>query len=177
MLSFVVQNFFKNYPINEKTPKSIYYVTLKFNKSFILSVINMYSLSTFFRNNYFSVYRLHSTLVNLSYKLQPNNLLLSLKFLSLNYLLDFFKNKNKKKSNQFPQLLSIKNYLIPLKSTSVPFFKNKLNNLFYLNIILTLYKYVSVVNFFNVTKLLLVKNPNLRLVTFLNLFYFKIKNY
>jgi len=175
LLSFVVQNFFKNYPINEKTPKSIYYVTLKFNKSFILSVINMCSHSTFFCKNYFSVYNFHSTLINRSYKLQPNNLLLSLKFLSLNYLLYFFNNKNK--SNQVTQLASVKRYLIPLKSTSVPFFKNKLNNLFYLNIILTLYKYISVVNSFNVTKLLLVKNPNLRLVTFLNLFYFKIKNY
>jgi len=179
--SFVLQNFFNPYPINSKTTKTFYAVLLKYNSIILLNVLGTFSqlnqINKYYHNPFliflFIFKKLHNTL-----KL---NLVLSLKYSVLKTLLYKINNNPKYCISKNKSLLTHNTFgmsrLKTIKYTSIPFYKYDYNKLIYL----ILYKLVTMYQPYNNTHVFTVKNLPLKInfffFTFLNLFYFKIRNY
>jgi hypothetical protein len=126
----------------------------------------------------FNTYTLFTYVLNTTSKNNTNNLLKSLKGKLLKNLTWLLK----------PQLTSSVNSKISLFSKncfyhnvitvlSVPFYKNKLTQLLYLNMYILLTNYYSYANLLNVKLSTIPVNVNLYLQSFINLFYIKVRNH
>ena len=80
-------------------------------------------------------------------------------------------------SGKYVNSLKLKNaYTLTVKNTSIPFFKNKINKFLYLQLITLLTNYFNYTNVYNLQTLYVPLNTNFFFYTFINLFYFKIRN-
>ena len=176
MQSFVVQNFHKPYPFFDKTKRSALVYLLKYNQ---LIIIN---LKPFTNNNFFSKYfnsfLVFSFFLQKLKKIFKNNLTLSLKYFLLKITtrnLTYFCKKTPYKSSMYSLYTPI--YILPQTHSTLFFRKSVLNHqvLQILNYLLTLH--LVPLNFFYVQTTTLFLPSNFFFLNFLNLFYFKLRNY
>lgn len=106
-----------------------------------------------------------------------SNMFLSLKSFFLQKLISTLTNLNSTK--KFSIVDASPNYLYkhPVKYSSIVFFKNKLNNILYYNLYMLVANYLCYKNTNNLNLTNLPLNTNFHIFTFLNLFYFKVRNY
>jgi hypothetical protein len=127
---------------------------------------------------HFNIYTLYASFFKYIPTTLVSNMFLSLKYVFLQKLTISINSRLQYKSVVKPRNLStIYVYKQPIKHTSIVFFKNKLNNTLYYNLYVLLTNYMCYKNNykFNLTNLPL--NTNFHIFTFINLFYFKIRNY
>lgn len=192
MISFVVQNFF-NTPFLAKTQRynnlvismntKLLYTFVKFtsysrfsshNSLRALSFINFLYQKFFIRGFFAFFKKLYSNQLGL----MTINLTKSLThktFSNLNFMLDkgtFIKSHNR---NLF-SLYNIK-YLQPITIISFAFQKKTYNSLMVFVLFLLVSNYTSSQNSFKLYYSFILKSPNLSLYPFLNLFYFKLKQF
>lgn len=192
MISFVVQNFF-NTPFLAKTQRynnlvismntKLLYAFVKFtsysrlsshNSLHALSFINFLHQKFFIRGFFAFFKKLYSNQLGL----MTINLTKSLThktFSNLNIMLDkgtFIKSHN---HNLF-SLYNIK-YLQPITIVSFAFQKKTYNSLMVFVLFLLVSNYTPSQNSFKLYYSFILKSPNLSLYPFLNLFYFKLKQF
>lgn len=111
------------------------------------------------------LYRFSNTIIN--------NLLLSIKYWLLVKLTNTLKYDNKVVCLNVP----IKNYCNTIRVVSSFFFKNKLNNLLLFKLYVLSSFYFSYINIFTVYNSLINLPQIFTIIPFINLFYFKVRNY
>lgn len=146
-------------------------------KLFILPQFKLIIKSRMYLSKYFNFFKIYMSFMYISpLKITPINTLLSIKY----YLsIELFNNLNFKTTKTFTNgsLNLIKNnYLFNLKLINTSFKKNKSNILFFLKLLIVLKNYINYTNTLFFKKQVNNINLNLLFNTYLNLFYFKIRN-
>jgi hypothetical protein len=163
------------YPLTEKTQRHLFTTLLQSNKYLKVYLIQTLLTHAFIYNKYFNVIYLYKYIL---YKLSNtliSNLVLSTKYFSLKLAI----NSNVKDVTSIPKTFTPPKtiYYYTVKKISSFFHKTKTNKILYLYVHFLMSYYHTHTN---LTKLassgvFLIKNFNL--LTFINLFYFKIRNY
>jgi len=176
--SFVVQNFNQQYPFNQKTYRHLYAVALDYYKILLVYLLKTLvgTRSSNLLNYYYNIYVLYAYYITKSITSLPSNLLFSIKY--------FFLQQSTIGitivSQKTPHLVSkpaFKTYLSVITHTSLNFAKNRLNQILYLNLFILVSSYFSYIKSYSMTQVSLTLNVNFYFLTFINLFYFKIRNY
>lgn len=167
--SFVVQNYKNIYPLLEKSKKYTYTIVLKYNYVLIISFLKtITNLKTILKRSIDPFYLLNFFITKFE-NIFINNLLISTKF----YLFKSLILSKKKYLSNKPK----KPYLNSFKFITIPFYKNKLTQNFYFNFLINSLLYYPYTNLLQFYHSILPLNLNLKFFIFLNLFYFKIRNY
>jgi len=174
MQSFVVQNFFKIYPINEKTKKQLPSILLKYNNYLLVNIMgNLNVTLKLLHTKYFQPFSLFTHIFEKITNTVTNNLLKSIKYWLLQKTLTYL--------NQPPQYkyLDKKNFLYTntTKSLTGVSYKTNLNKLLLFILSVISGNYMCNTNFFKVNTSTLPLNTNFYFFTFINLFYFKTRSY
>jgi hypothetical protein len=172
--SFVVQNFTTKYPFLEKSYRYQYLILTTYYKiltTYLLYTI-VYSFNLF--KKLFNVFISFTYLYSFYKNHQLTNLILSTKFILFKILSNIVSFKKKIKCLSKPNTTV---YLQASKHLCLPFSKNRLNSIFYLTIIVVISNYVNYRNIFYLKNLIVNFNTNMYLLTFINQFYFKIRNF
>jgi hypothetical protein len=177
MQSFVVQNFQKHYPFFEKSKRSVLVSLLKYNQLLIANLKPLVGNNNF-HVKYFNSFLIFSFFLQKLKNIFKNNLILSLKYFLLKtttYNLTYVCRKVNYKPCTSRLFAPI--YILPQTYSTLFFRKSVLNHqiLQILNYLLMLNLTPS--NFFYVHTTTLVLPLNFSFLNFLNLFYFKLRNY
>jgi hypothetical protein len=177
--SFVVQNFNKTYPFLEKSPRHNYNLILLNNNFLFIQLAKSVQSLTFFTSKYFSFYRMYNFFHNTFTAGLTINLLLSSKHFMLKELLNLL-SFNIDSTYKY-LCLDVKNIKSThrqiVKSTSLNFKKYNYNTLLYTHMFILVTVYFTWVNTFTISTVNTCLNKNLSFYMFINLFYFKTRNY
>ena len=177
--SFVVQNFSKTYPFLEKSPRHNYDIILFNTKPLLVHLIKSIKSLKPATNGYFSFFRMYNFFTNVFTITFTTNLLLSSKYVMFKRLWDvlvFGTKTINTQTQQLPNNLKFTHKYI-VKCTSLNFKKNHYNTLLYTHMFVLITNYFTCVNNFTINTIHTCINPNLTFYMFINLFYFKIRNY
>ena len=174
MESFVVQNLYKIYNINENKKRSTPTILLKYlSLLYLLFLFDSTNKKTLYLNNNNSVF---NTLIFLNFiyskprNIPHNNLLKSIYYHLIVNVSKFFKYNNLVKKNYFI-------YKLPVKVISVTIYKNTMNKLLYYNIKMLIHTYVGIYNHLSIIKNSITFNNSLVFLYFINSYLLKIHNY
>jgi hypothetical protein len=177
--SFVVQNFNKTYPFLEKSPRHNYNLILLNNKFLFIQLVKSKQNLSLYTFKYFSFFRMYNFFHNTFTVVLTINLLLSSKYAMLKELLSLL-SFNTDSTHNYTHL-NVKNikstHRQVVKSTSLNFKKYNYNTLLYTHMFVLITVYFTWVNNFIISTVNTCLNKNLSFYMFINLFYFKTRNY
>ena len=130
---------------------------------------NLYSL--LHSNKHFNIYVLYAFIFSNKRSIPALNLIISLKLSTVQLL-----NKFLKPTCAYKPVKALQVYNKVVKYVSTSFLKNRVNSLVYINIINLLLLYKPSLKTVTSTSINVWLNHNFYFITFINLFYFKIRN-
>lgn len=174
MESFVVQNLYRVYNINENKKRSTPTILLRYlSLVYLLFLFDSTNKKTPHTNNNTKVF---STLIFLNFiyskpkNILHNNLLKSIYYHLIVNVTKFFNYTNLVKKNYFI-------YKLPVKIISVTIHKNIMNKLLYYNIRMLIHTYVNIYNYLNMGRNSIMYNNTFTFIYFINSYLLKIRNY
>lgn len=174
MQSFVVQNFFKIYPINEKTKRQLPSILLKYSSYLLVNIMGNLNLQCInLHSSYFQSFNLLLYIFGKVTNTLSNNLLSSIKHNILTKILIYLTQPHKKYFFHKKPFI----YQNTTKSITGVSYKTTLNKLLLLILNVITSGYITNTNFFTVKTSTLPLNTNFSFFTFINLFYFKTRSY
>lgn len=174
MESFVVQNLYKVYNVNENKKRSTPTILLKYLSLiyllFLFDSIN--KKIPHFNNNirYFNTLIFSNLIYSKPKNILHNNLIKSIYYHLIVNVSKFFNHKNLAEKNYFI-------YKLPIKVISVTIHKNTMNKLLYYNIRMLIHTYISMYNYLNISRNSIMYSNSFIFIYFINSYLLKIRNY